>query len=268
MQMSKATSRYFKHNDIEHLEQILKKERLNFNGCLLITEGVFSMDGDTAKLDEIYRLARKYNCRLMVDQAHCFGVLGPNGLGICEKHNLLAETDIIMGTFSKICGAIGGFATGSVELIEWLRYFSRSQMFSVSLPPSTCAAVITSIDIFTLNKNLINKLHENIKHFLDGLRNLGFQYSANHESAVVPLFVGDEIKLGEMYQSLLEDGVICVPVVYPAVGRTNCRFRFTIMATHTRSDLDYVVSSIEKAMLKAQLIPQLQEKEITLKKIV
>lgn len=251
MQLSKATSRFFKHNDVAHLEAILQKERQNYNGCLVITEGVFSMDGDTAKLDEIYYLARKYNCRIMVDQAHCFGVVGPNGLGICEKHNLLRETDIIMGTFSKIGGGIGGFATGSVELIEWLRAFSRAQVFSVSLPPSTVAAVSKSLDIFTSNKDLLNKLHSNIQHFVKNLEAIGYKFPATHESAVVPVVVGDEKKLGEMYQSLLDDGVLCVPIVYPAVSRKNCRFRFTVMATHSKSDLDYATACLEKAMLKA-----------------
>lgn len=251
MQMSRATSRFFKHNDIAHLEQILSNERQNYNGCLVITEGVFSMDGDTAKLDDIYHLARKYNCRIMVDQAHCFGVIGPNGLGVCEKYNLLRETDIIMGTFSKICGAIGGFATGSTEFIEWLRAFSRAQVFSVSLAPSTVAAVSKSLELFTANKNLLNSLHSNIDHFVRNLESIGYTFPHKQESAVIPVVVGDETKLGVMYQSLLDDGVLCIPIVYPAVSRKNCRFRFTLMATHTKSDLDYATSCLEKAMLRA-----------------
>ncbi|MFN3454326.1 MAG: aminotransferase class I/II-fold pyridoxal phosphate-dependent enzyme [Pseudobdellovibrio sp.] len=251
MQMSKATSRFFKHNDVAHLESILQKERQHYNGCLVVTEGVFSMDGDTAKLDEIFYIARKYNCRIMVDQAHCFGVIGANGLGICEKFNLLRETDIIMGTFSKICGGIGGFATGSQELIEWLRHFSRAQIFSVSLPPSTVAAVSKSLDLFINDKEIIKKLHTNIKHFVKNLESLGYKFNSDHESAVIPVVVGDEKKLGEMYQSLLDDGVLCIPIVYPAVSRKNCRFRFTVMATHSKSDLDYATACLEKAMIKA-----------------
>lgn len=254
MQMSKGTSRFFKHNDASHLESILKAERENYNGCLVITEGVFSMDGDVAKLDEIFAVARKYNCRIMVDQAHCFGVVGPNGLGVCDKYNLLREVDIIMGTFSKICGAIGGFITGSTELIEWLRYFSRAHLFTVSLPPSSVAAVMTSLDIFLEDPSHVKKLKTNIQHFVSSLNYLGFNnIDKNHESAVIPVIVGDEKKLGIMHQSLLDDGVFVVPVVYPAVSRSNCRFRFTIMSTHSISDLDYVITCIEKAMLKADL---------------
>lgn len=263
MQMSKATSRFFKHNDVAHLESILQRDRHNYNGCLVITEGVFSMDGDTAKLDEIFYIARKYNCRIMVDQAHCFGVVGPNGFGICEKFNLLKETDIIMGTFSKICGGIGGFVTGSTELIEWLRAFSRAQVFSVSLPPSTVAAVSKSLDIFVNDKDILKKLHSNIQHFVKNLESIGYKFKEQHESAVIPVVVGDEKKLGEMYQSLLDDGVLCIPIVYPAVSRKNCRFRFTVMATHSKSDLDYATACLEKAMLKAGFsFPELDKDEI------
>jgi glycine C-acetyltransferase len=255
MALSRANSRFFKHNSLEHLESILIRERQNFNGCLVITEGVFSMDGNTSTYDEIFQLARKYNSRIYVDQAHCFGVVGPNGFGITEKYNLAKETDVIMGTFSKICGGIGGFITGSKELIQWLRFFSRSQMFSVSLPPSTVAGVHKALDIFTRDKTILDNLRRNIQHFTSSLRTLGFNIHPNHESPIVPVIIGDEHKLGIMYQSLLDDGVWCTPVVYPVVGRRNCRFRFTLMANHTTSDLDYAVNCLEKAMLKSGFQP-------------
>ncbi|MGZ3768266.1 MAG: aminotransferase class I/II-fold pyridoxal phosphate-dependent enzyme [Bdellovibrio sp.] len=250
MQMSKATSRFFKHNDATHLRQILEKERSQYNGALVITEGVFSMDGDIASLDEIYAIAREYNCRIMVDQAHCFGVVGPKGLGIVDKFNLSREVDIIMGTFSKICGGIGGFVTASEDVIEWIRTFGRSQVFSVSIPPSTAAAVLKSLEIFSENKQLHTNLMNNIRHFKKGLQTLGYKFQHQQESSIIPVIIGDEIKLGSMYKSLLDDGIWCVPVVYPAVSRKNCRFRFTIMATHTISELDYAISALEKAMLK------------------
>ncbi|MFZ4402725.1 MAG: aminotransferase class I/II-fold pyridoxal phosphate-dependent enzyme [Pseudobdellovibrionaceae bacterium] len=251
MQMAKGTSRFFKHNNADHLRQVLERERSNFNGCLVITEGVFSMDGDVALLNEIFQVAREFNCRIMVDQAHCWGVIGPNGLGVCDKYNLLKDVDIIMGTFSKIAGGIGGFAVGSKEVIDWLRFFARSQMFSVSIPPSTAAAVSKAIDIFQNDKSLLYNLKLNIQHFIKGLRNLGYNIDSNHESAVVPVVIGDESIMGDMYQSLLEDGVWCVPIVYPAVSRKNCRFRFTMMATHSISDLDYVLICLEKAAMKS-----------------
>lgn len=250
-QMTRATSRFFKHNDVNHLDQLLTRERDKHNGCLVVTEGVFSMDGDIAKLDDIYTIARKHNARIMVDQAHCFGVLGQSGLGVCDKFHLLKDVDIIMGTFSKICGGIGGFATGSKELVNWLQSFARSQVFSVSLPPSTVAAVSKSLEVFQRDASIRHRLHANIEHFVRGLESIGYRFSDRHESAIVPVIIGDESKMGEMYQSLLDDGVWCAPIVYPAVSRKNCRFRFTVMATHTVSDLDYAVSCLEKAMIKA-----------------
>src|SRR5690606_30140017 len=116
MKMSSATSRLFKHDNVEHLEKILKRERNNYQGALVITEGVFSMDGDVPQLDKLYEVARKYNCRIMLDQAHDFGVIGPKGLGASEKYNLTRKIDIIMGTFSKIGGGIGGFAVGDQDV--------------------------------------------------------------------------------------------------------------------------------------------------------
>lgn len=250
MQMSKATSRFFKHNNVDHLRQVLEKERGNYNGCLIITEGIFSMDGDVAALDKIYAVAREFNCRIMVDQAHDFGVLGPNGIGVCDKYHLLRDVDIIMGTFSKIGGSIGGFVTGSKELIDWMRSFSRAFIFSVSLPPSTVAATSKALDIFINDKSLLENLRANIKHFIRGLEELGYPANPQHESSIIPVVIGDEKIMGEMYQSLMDDGIFCSPIVYPAVSKTNCRFRFTIAANQTTSDIDYALSCLEKAMLK------------------
>jgi 8-amino-7-oxononanoate synthase len=251
MRMCTATSRFFKHNNVEHLEQILKNERNNHNGCLVITEGVFSMDGDVAKLDEIVKIARRYNCRIMVDQAHCFGVVGPTGMGACEKYGVFGEVDIIMGTFSKICGGIGGFAVCSKDVTNWLRSFSRAQIFSVSIPPSTACAMLKALEVFRRDKELLANLRTNIAHFTKSLREMGCDIPQGHESAVVPVVVGDESLMGGMYQSLLEDGVVCTPVVFPAVSRRNCRFRFTVTASHSISDLDYAVSCLERASMKS-----------------
>jgi 8-amino-7-oxononanoate synthase len=255
LSQTKAKYRYFLHNNPSHLENLLSKEREKYNGCLIITEGVFSMDGDVAKLDEIYSIARKYNARVMVDQAHCFGVIGPRGLGVADKFDLLRDVDVIMGTFSKICGGIGGFATGSKEVINWIKTFASPFVFSVSLPPSNVAAVSKALEIFQRDLSLLNSLKTNIKHFVDGLNHMGFKMDPTHEAAIVPVVIGDEGKLGIMYQSLLDDGIWCVPIVYPGVAKENCRFRFTVMATHTRSDLDYALLCLEKAMMKAKFTP-------------
>lgn len=252
MKMSNANKRLFRHNDADFLDKILTRERDKFNGGLVVTEGVFSMDGDVSKLDKIYEVARKHDCRILVDQAHCFGVLGENGLGVVDKYNLMRETDIIMGTFSKICGGIGGFVCGPEKLIDWIHCFSRSYLFSVSLPPPTVAGVLKSLEIFERDRNeLLGKLRRNIKHFCTNLSNLGYKLPVDHESTIIPIVIGDEEKMGIMYQSLLEDGIFVVPIIYPAVSRNNCRFRFTMNARFESSDIDYVTMSLEKAMLKA-----------------
>jgi 8-amino-7-oxononanoate synthase len=252
MQMSKATKRFFRHNDPDSLAKILEKERQNFGGCLVVTEGVFSMDGDIPPIDKLVNIANTYQARFMIDEAHSWGVVGPAGLGAAAKYNLLNQTDLVMGTFSKICGTIGGFAVGDAQTIEWLYHFSRAHVFSVSLPPSTVAATLTALKIFYEDRSLLDRLHANIKHFVRGLRHLGAPLDANHESSVVPVVIGDEKILGEMNASLRDDGVFVVPVVYPAVPRLGSRFRFTVMATHSLSDLDLVLSVFEKAMIKSK----------------
>lgn len=254
MKMSSATKRLFRHNDPEFLDKILSRERDKYNGALVVTEGVFSMDGDVPPLDKIYEVARAHNCRILVDQAHCFGVLGEEGLGVIDKYNLIRETDIVMGTFSKICGGIGGFVCGPSKLIDWIHCFSRSYLFSVSIPPSTAAGVLKSLEIFERDKiDLLGKLRKNINHFTSNLENIGYKVPYVQESTIIPVIIGDEEKMGIMHQSLLDDGIFVVPIIYPAVSRNNCRFRFTMNAQFTTSDIDYVSMSLEKAMAKAKV---------------
>jgi 8-amino-7-oxononanoate synthase len=250
MSLSKATSRFFKHNDVAHLEKLLQEQRAEHAGALVITEGVFSMDGDLARLDEVARVARRYDARLFVDEAHSFGVVGKNGLGCWEKFPN-SEVDIIMGTFSKICGGIGGFIATNQAVANWLSFHARAHIFSVTIPPSTAAAALAALKVFQANPHLRETLKSNIRHFVTGLRDLGCPIAPNHESAVIPVIIGDEIKLGEMNEVFRNHGVYVIPITYPAVGRTNSRFRFTIMATHSTSDRDYVLNIIEMAMMKA-----------------
>lgn len=254
MQMSRATCRFFKHNDVAHLDRMLAENRESHAGSLVVTEGVFSMDGDVPPLRKIIQTARKHNSRVMVDEAHSFGVIGPTGLGAwesCPDDNV----DIIMGTFSKICGGIGGFIAVNQSVADWLRAYARSHMFSVTIPPSTAAAALAALRVFAQRPGLLAQLRENIQYFLSGLRELGFDIPTSHESAVVPVVIGDEKKLGIMNEVFRDSGVFVIPIVFPAVGRRNCRFRFTVSAAHTVSDLDYVLNVLEKAMIKAEFEP-------------
>ncbi len=258
MQMSKGTSRFFKHNNVKHLEKLLKENRDEHVGSLVITEGVFSMDGDAPPLTEITKIAKAHNSRVFLDEAHSLGVIGPNGMGCAAKHPD-AKVDVIMGTFSKIAGAIGGFIAADKEVIHWLNFSARSLMFSVSIPPSTAAAALTALKIFRNNPELVNRLQANIKHFVMGLRELGFTIDPNHESAVVPVVIGNDETVGKMNQVFWENGIYVVPVGYPVVARNQSRFRFTMMSTHTISDLDFVLSILEKAMEKVGFEPRKDE---------
>lgn len=251
MQMSKGAARFFKHNSVAHLRRVMREHRDQYAGCLLVSEGVFSMDGDVAPVDELVKTAKDHKARLMIDEAHSFGVIGETGMGAVEKYNAYQDVDVIMGTFSKIGGGIGGFAAVSEEVADWLWCWARAHVFSVSIPPSTAAAALKAIEIFERDRERLTKLRENLAHFKKGLSQLGYHLPASHESAVVPVIVGDEKKLEIMNSVLMEHGVFVVPIVYPAVSKNNCRFRFTVMATHTQSDLDLVLNILEMAMLKA-----------------
>ena len=245
--MSRATCRLFKHNDMGHLRKLLEENRANYAGCLIVTEGAFSMDGTIGKLDEIYALAREFNARIFIDQAHCMGVVGATGLGTVEKYGLTQQTDIIMGLFSKSLGSVGGFVVGTADLCNWLRSFSRAFIFASSFPPSTAAATLKSLELMQ-TEGRQQKLQENIKHFVTSLRQIGAPIDPNHETAIVPIEVRNEEKLGKMYKSLLDSGVVAIPVVYPVVSRNRCRFRFSVRADLSITDLDYVVAAFERAM--------------------
>ena len=253
VKLSRAHSRLFAHNNIRHLEKLMHKDRKNFKGALTIAEGVFSMDGDVPPLDKIYALSQKYSSRLMVDEAHSFGVIGNNGLGTCEKFNLIEKTDLIMGTFSKVCGSIGGFVCCSEAAYNWLCSFSRANIFSVSLPPCNVAATLQAIKLFQEDKTYINSLHKNIKIFKEGLSELGYKIPASHESAVIPFVIGNEEKMAIVLECLIDNGIFPTPVIYPATSRSSCRLRFTILASHNESDMDYAISILEKAVAKADL---------------
>ena len=249
--MSKATSRFFKHNSMKHLEKVLGNMREDHAGALLMTEGVFSMDGDVPDLRTFVDLAKKYKARTYIDEAHSFGVVGENGLGACEKHNVLEEVDIIMGTFSKICGGIGGFIAASEEVIDWYFWLARAHVFTVSIPPSSAAAMLASLNVFLETPSLVRDLQRNIRHFVAGMRSMGCHLREDHESAVIPVVIGDEKKIEIISGELMDAGIHVIPIVYPAVSRNGARFRFTVMATHSLSDLDYVLNVFEKAMKKA-----------------
>jgi 8-amino-7-oxononanoate synthase len=233
----------YPHNDMKALELLLhcnmSKEKL------IIVDGVFSMEGDIADLPAIISLAEKYNARVMVDDAHGVGVLGENGKGTTEYFNLMAETDIIMGTFSKSLAAIGGFIVSNSEVIEFIKHVGRSILFSASLPPPLVAAAKTAFEIIINEPERRDRLWKNTKFWIDGLRSLGYD-TGQSSTPIVPVVIGDEDKTYEMCQSLEDLGVFVNPVVPPAVPPGRSLLRTSLMATHTEEHLSRALDAFAK----------------------
>lgn len=248
---STTAARFFRHNDLNHLEEVLKEHRGSHAGCMIVTEGLFSMDGDVPDLDGIMGLARRFQARVFVDEAHSFGVLGRRGLGVGERFSSGGTIDIVMGSLSKGLGTVGGFLAADTKVIEWLYAFSRPHVFSGSLPPAVAAAAAESVRVLREEPAILATLRRNIARFRKGLIALGWQEPTDEESPIFPVVVRSEAKLAVMNESLLADRVFVMPVIYPAVSRHRSRFRFCVSALHSESELDHVLDALKKAMLKA-----------------
>jgi glycine C-acetyltransferase len=236
--LSKATIKVFRHKDIDDCERILK-ETENWPGKkLLITDGVFSMDGDIAPLPQLCDLAEKYNCIMMIDDAHSSGVLGRNGRGTVDHLGCHGRVDIQVGTLSKAIGSLGGYICGSRALIDFLYHRGRPFLFSTSHPPSvvaTCQAAFNLLDSEEGEK-LIRKLWNNTKFFKRGLKKLGFATGAS-QTPITPIMVGDAAKCFEFSRKLFDAGVFGVAIGYPTVAQGKARIRTIVTATHKRADL-------------------------------
>jgi len=237
--LSKATIKVFKHKDIADCERVLK-ETENWSGKkLLITDGVFSMDGDIADLPALCGLAEKYNCIMMVDDAHASGVLGNRGRGTVDHHNCHGRVDIQVGTLSKAVGALGGYVCGSRDLIDFLYHRARPFLFSTSHPPSvaaTCQAAFEVLDS-EAGEKLIKKLWSNTKFFKRKLKKLGFN-TGKSETPITPVMVGDAAKASEFSRELFNEGVLAMAIGYPTVPEGKARLRTIVTATHKRADLE------------------------------
>jgi len=236
--LSKAAIKVFKHKDVADCERVCK-ETENWPGHkLLITDGVFSMDGDIAPLPQLCDLAEKYNCMMMVDDAHASGVLGRGGRGTVDHFGCHGRVDIQVGTLSKAVGSIGGYVCGSRDLIEFLYHRARPFLFSTSHPPSvtaTCQAAFRLLDSPDGEK-LIKKLWANTKFFKRGLKRLKFQTGMS-ETPITPILVGDAAKAFEFSRRLFDKGVFAQAVGYPTVAEGKARLRAMVSATHKRKDL-------------------------------
>lgn len=212
---------------------------------MIITDGVFSMDGDIAKLPEIVALAEKYNCLTYVDDAHSSGVLGESGRGTVDHFKLHGRVDVAMGTLSKAIGVVGGYVAGKKVTIDWLKNRGRPFLFSTGLPPAAVGAAIEAVKMLMESTEYTDKLWANAKHFKQGLGKLG--YNIGHsETPITPIIIGDEAKTLEFSKKLFENGLFSGPIVFPTVPKGTGRVRCMVTAGHTTEQLDRAVKICEK----------------------
>ena len=242
----------YKHNDMESLEEKLKKcdpDKVK----LIITDGVFSMEGDVANLPVICQLAKKYNAAVYVDEAHGIGVFGRQGRGTCDHFGVTKDVDLIMGTFSKSFAALGGFIATDSVTANYLRHNSRSYIFSASITPASTAAVNASLDIMESEPERMENLWKVTNHALDGFRRIGCEIG-HTSTPIIPLFIRDNNKTFAVTRDLLEEGIFVNPVVSPAVPSEDTLIRFSLMATHTMAQVDRALEAIEKVFKRYAII--------------
>jgi len=234
----------YAHNDMDDLERLLSKIP-DKNGKIIITDGVFSMEGDICKLPEIVALARKYGARVMVDDAHGLGVLGPHGRGTAEHVGLEDEVDIIMGTFSKSLASLGGYIAASEEVIHYVKHNSRPFIFSASIPPANAAAALKALEILESEPERVKTLWNNANYMMEGFKRLGIP-TGNTQTPIIPVITEENQRTFVITRKLLDEGVYVNPVVSPAVKPGHCLLRTSYTATHTREQLDYALNAFEK----------------------
>jgi 8-amino-7-oxononanoate synthase len=248
----------YRHNDMESLEAKLKMcepDQIK----LIVIDGIFSMDGDIAKLPEIVALSEKYAGTIMIDDAHSLGVIGHNGSGTASHFGLTDKVDLIMGTFSKSLASLGGFIASDFHTINYLKHHARSLIFSASITPSSAATVISALEVMQNEPERIKNLWDVSNYALKGFKELGFD-TRNSESPIIPLYVGDEMKVLQLTRMLLDEGIFINPVVSPAVNKDDCMIRFSLMATHTRKQVDIALDKISKCARQLEIIPELVAK--------
>jgi 8-amino-7-oxononanoate synthase len=234
----------FSHNDMSNLDKVLESLP-PAKGKLVAVDGVFSMEGDTAKLPEIVELCKKHGSALMVDDAHGIGVMGKNGAGTAHHFGLTDDVQIIMGTFSKSLASLGGFVASDEDTIEFLKHRARALIFSASMTPANVAAVKAALGVMKKEPERIEQLWQNTHRLKKGLDQLGFD-TGSSETPIIPIRVGDTLNTFTCCKKLQEEGVWVNPVVAPAVPEGDCLIRLSLMATHTFEHIDFALSKLEK----------------------
>ena len=247
VRLSKAERAIFKHKNMDDLERVLKeaKAKGTYKKILIITDGVFSMDGDIAPLDKIHELASQYGAYVYVDDAHGDGVLGDHGRGIVSHFRLERKIEVDMGTFSKGFGVVGGSIAGSQALYDFLQNKARTWLLSGSAPPATVAACTASLELLERDDSLVRKLWENTKYYKGELASLGFN-TGESETPITPIMLGESKLAQDFAAEIFNEGVFALPIVFPMVAQGKARIRTMVTAAHTKEDLNDALAIFEK----------------------
>ena len=252
----------FVHNNMKDLENSLKsveKEKIK----MIVVDGIFSMEGDICNLPEITRLAKKYQATVMVDDAHALGVIGELGKGTADHFGLTEEVDLIMGTFSKSLASVGGFIASTTEIVNYLQHHARPMIFSASMPPSAAAAAMAALEIIQTEPERQEKLWSNTAYMANAMQELGFDTNTS-ETPIIPIYIRDNHLTFQFTQELFEEGIFVNPVVSPAVRSDSSLVRMSIMATHTKEQLDEAIDKIEKVAARLNILDKAPESNIDL----
>lgn len=251
--LSFAEVRKFKHNDMEDLEKVLS-EIPEDRGKLIVVDGVFSMEGDIADLPNIVRLAKKYKARVMVDDAHGLGVLGKNGRGTAEHFGLEDEVDLIMGTFSKSFVSIGGFVAGEKKVINYIKHFARSLIFSAAATPASVATVLAALEVIENEPERRERLWQITHYMRNSFQQMGYNTGPS-QTPIIPIIIGDDDQCFALWKALRDEGIFTTPVIYPAVPRGQALIRTSYSANHTDEELNLILEAFRKCGKALGLIP-------------
>ncbi|MGV2920469.1 aminotransferase class I/II-fold pyridoxal phosphate-dependent enzyme [Streptomyces alfalfae] len=253
--LSGAVRKIYRHNDMADLERVLQRCRGEVMGRLIVADGVFSMHGDICDLPEIVRLAREYDARVLIDDAHATGVLGEHGTGTAEHFGLKGQVDLELGTMSKALAGMGGFVVGDQDVIDYLRFYANSYVFAANIPPGTAAGLIASIDVMESEPQRLTRLWDNIRTLRSALLDAGFDLERS-ESAILPIVIGDERTAMEMGRAVRARGLFCQTVVFPGVPLGDARLRISVTSEHTPADLQEAAGIFAEAGRETGVLPR------------
>lgn len=243
--LSKADAARYRHSDMNDLERVLKENAHKYRNRMIITDGVFSMDGDIAKLPEIVELAERYDCMTYIDDAHASGVLGESGRGTVDHFGLHGRVDFTIGTLSKAIGVMGGYVAGRQVLVDWLKHRGRPFLFSTAQPPAVVGAIIEAVRMLMESTEYTERLWDNAKYFKAKMKDLGFN-AGKSETPITPVIIGEEAKAMKFSDKLFHEGVFAQGIAYPTVPKGTARVRTIVTAGHTKEQLDRAVEVFRK----------------------